>query len=329
MADIKDLLAKILSSRYGKDVRGAIHDSIEKINDIAETYEGGAQEALKEAKEQVTLATEQASSASTSAGEASQSLEECKQIEDRIGSFVSYGGNIAFADLPDASTLTKPTNYNISDEFTSDERFTDGGGIKYPAGTNVINVTGSNLWDVQNGTYQVDSTLDITSANPVENKVVAAGFLGVDAMQEELYQAQSDIRDNKTNLAEEIARAKNAETTLNTHLTDEVSSLKTLIANADKVSYVSLNPSNWDTILSNAQKGHIEIYGINSTKTYTGEPSGAYTYGTMITIGSYTNTYSSIQIYMPDSRNSTALYIRTRPSARWLKYTGTEVSPVS
>ena len=39
MANIAENLAKILSSRYGKDVRQAIHDSISDINDIAEGQE--------------------------------------------------------------------------------------------------------------------------------------------------------------------------------------------------------------------------------------------------------------------------------------------------
>ena len=36
MADISTELARILSAIYGEDVRGSIHDAIEKINDVSE-----------------------------------------------------------------------------------------------------------------------------------------------------------------------------------------------------------------------------------------------------------------------------------------------------
>ena len=36
MADISTELARILSAIYGEDVRGSIHDAIEKINEVSE-----------------------------------------------------------------------------------------------------------------------------------------------------------------------------------------------------------------------------------------------------------------------------------------------------
>ena len=36
MADISKELAAILAAVYGRDVRGSIHDAIEKINDVSE-----------------------------------------------------------------------------------------------------------------------------------------------------------------------------------------------------------------------------------------------------------------------------------------------------
>lgn len=50
MANIVEDLAKILSSRYGKDVRQAIHDSIYDINEIAEGQESKILEHTKDAE---------------------------------------------------------------------------------------------------------------------------------------------------------------------------------------------------------------------------------------------------------------------------------------
>lgn len=141
-------------------------------------YANKALDSESEAAISAGLAKESETAAKESADEAKASEELCKQISDRIGSFVSYGGNINFEDLPDARTLDKSLLYNIRNSFTSDYRFSDGGGVKYPAGTNVVN-DNNKKWDVQNGVYQVDSTLDENSANPVENRVIAQALKNV------------------------------------------------------------------------------------------------------------------------------------------------------
>lgn len=66
---------------------------------------------------------------------------------------ISQGGNglvplgtIAFENLPTKDILTNAM-YNISNDFTSDERFLDGGGILYGKGSNVF-YTVDGKWDV-------------------------------------------------------------------------------------------------------------------------------------------------------------------------------------
>lgn len=66
MANIAEDLAKILSSRYGKDVRQAIHDSIYDINEIAEGQ-------LTQIETDMAAAAESARSANTAADNASAS----------------------------------------------------------------------------------------------------------------------------------------------------------------------------------------------------------------------------------------------------------------
>ena len=58
-----------------------------------------------------------------------------------------WKGNVAFANLP-TSNLTVGDVYNVTDAFTTDNRFNEGTGIPCPANTNVI--WGSNSkWDLQ------------------------------------------------------------------------------------------------------------------------------------------------------------------------------------
>lgn len=76
-------------------------------------------------------------------------LEQCRQIAGGLaGGFIPMG-TIPFASL---ATVEKHSGwmYNISDEFTSDSRFKDGGGKTYAAGTNVY-FTADEMWDCLSG----------------------------------------------------------------------------------------------------------------------------------------------------------------------------------
>lgn len=71
--------------------------------------------------------------------------EQTKQISQGINGIVPMG-TVTFANLP-TSDIVKNAMYNVSDAFTSDERFNDGGGVSYGAGNNVI-WTAEGKWDV-------------------------------------------------------------------------------------------------------------------------------------------------------------------------------------
>lgn len=71
--------------------------------------------------------------------------EQAKQISQGLNGIIPMG-TVAFADLP-TSGMNYGWMYNISDDFTSDERFNDGGGIYYGAGNNVIWMS-DDKWDV-------------------------------------------------------------------------------------------------------------------------------------------------------------------------------------
>lgn len=97
MAKIDEYLRKILSSRYGKDVRGAIHDSIDEINkvneanigtvqgiantaqgyaDNAEDSKDLAEQAVTDAQAQVTLAQQKVTQATTQATNSANSAKD-------------------------------------------------------------------------------------------------------------------------------------------------------------------------------------------------------------------------------------------------------------
>lgn len=71
--------------------------------------------------------------------------EQAKQISQSLGGMVPMG-TVTFEELP-TEEIVKNAMYNISNAFTSDARFVDGGGRLYGAGSNVY-YTAQGLWDV-------------------------------------------------------------------------------------------------------------------------------------------------------------------------------------
>ena len=70
--------------------------------------------------------------------------QQVKRISEGLGGIIPMG-TISFEELT-AQTKESGYMFNISDEFESDNTFKDGGGIKYPAGTNVY-YTADGYWD--------------------------------------------------------------------------------------------------------------------------------------------------------------------------------------
>ena len=93
MANIAEDLAKILSSRYGKDVRQAIHDSIYDINEIAEGQ-------LTQIETDMAAAAESARSANT----AEQDALSHAQIANRAARSATTAAQSAQTDASNAHT---------------------------------------------------------------------------------------------------------------------------------------------------------------------------------------------------------------------------------
>lgn len=84
-----------------------------------------------------------------------------------------------------------------------------------------------------------------------------------------------------------------------------------------------------------ALSGESNIYTIQGelgTSTLNGFPTGAYSYGTLITINPNSekkSSWSTVQIYIPDLPSQNGIYFRTKTSNSWLKLNGTAVNPIT
>ena len=142
---IVENLAKILSSRYGRDVRQAIHDSIEEGYNIATDAKTAAITAQDSASNSAIAANNSKVAAAGSAAEA-------KHYAESIGGALRPMGTITFSQLPAVATATAGDCYNISDAFTTTSDFEEGAGIKVAAGANVYKTVGGK-WDVLAGAF--------------------------------------------------------------------------------------------------------------------------------------------------------------------------------
>lgn len=186
--NIKELLKMMLEARYGKDVRSAIHDSIEQcvdytedslnyVSDFRDEYYPKVMEAVKnssdnaektaadvkQVKTYADKASSSAASASTSASSASQSATAAADSADDAESYAaSWKGSllpqgvVAFSELP-TSGLVAGHLYAVKDKFISDSRFEEGAGHPYPQGTCVY-WTKDNKWKVLSGVLSLELT---------------------------------------------------------------------------------------------------------------------------------------------------------------------------
>lgn len=100
-----------------------------------------------------------------------------KKFDAVEGAYV-FKGSIAFASLPASLTSSMVGYvYNMNEEFTTDSRFVEGAGKKYPAGTNV-------------------AIADVGSAQTPDLKFdILAGFIDVDDIYDEIDKVAAMIAD--------------------------------------------------------------------------------------------------------------------------------------
>lgn len=75
------------------------------------------------------------------------------EVDAKVSAVYKPAGSVAFASLPTPDSTNVGNVYSVTDAFTTDERFIEGTGKQYPAGTNVVvvNVEDSYLYDVLAG----------------------------------------------------------------------------------------------------------------------------------------------------------------------------------
>lgn len=143
-----------------------VNDAMTELNN---EYESTKNQLIAATKANADSAASSASSASTYEDNAKTYMDnaneyakEAKAAASSITGALKPKGTIAFKDLPELSTTDVGAMYNISDEFVSTDSFKDGGGITYPAGTNIYK-TEDGMWDClagQLGDYLMKDDID-------------------------------------------------------------------------------------------------------------------------------------------------------------------------
>lgn len=144
-SDISDMTAK---------VEKASTDSTAAINTA-----NGAKSAAETATSTAASASEKAEAATTTANEAKEAVEtntatvnasketidtvkaQMETLKMAVSSVYVPAGSVVFEELPEANRENLGKVYNIINEFTTDNRFLEGEGIKTAAGTNVVIVS--------------------------------------------------------------------------------------------------------------------------------------------------------------------------------------------
>lgn len=121
-------LQKIMSARYGKDVRQAIHDSISDMNEVAnQAYDSAiasqnsASASASEARASATSASESASSASASASSASESASSASASEANASASATSASESASSASASASEASASATSAIESASSASE----------------------------------------------------------------------------------------------------------------------------------------------------------------------------------------------------------------
>lgn len=81
----------------------------------------------------------------------------------------------------------------------------------------------------------------------------------------------------------------------------------------------------FDEVMNYNYSSIFTVHGADSVVKGAGFPSGAYSYGLLITLYSYAN-YAKTQIYIPDGPMKQGIYVRTRVGGNWLHLGGNVIT---
>ena len=166
------------------------------------------------------------------------------QVDEKIDAAISAvykpAGSIAFASLPTPGADNLGNVYNVTDEFTTDARFTEGAGQEYPAGTNVAVVETSNepatyKFDVMSGFvdlsgYLTTETASATYATKTELGNKVDKVTGSSLVQDTLITKLEGLADIKSVAAGELAISGSGELGVTAIAQDKVTGLVDALA---------------------------------------------------------------------------------------------------
>ena len=166
------------------------------------------------------------------------------QVDEKIDAAISAvykpAGSVAFASLPTPGADNLGNVYNVTDEFTTDARFTEGAGQEYPAGTNVAVVETSNepatyKFDVMSGFvdlsgYLTTETASATYATKTELGNKVDKVTGSSLVQDTLITKLEGLADIKSVAAGELAISGSGELGVTAIAQDKVTGLVDALA---------------------------------------------------------------------------------------------------
>lgn len=97
------------------------------------------------------------------------------EIDSKVSSVYKPGGNKTFEELPEPAEGVRGYVYNVTNEFTTDERFVEGAGKKYPLGTNVLVIEESPSvykYDTLSGFIDLSGFLKTTDMVAITNEEI-------------------------------------------------------------------------------------------------------------------------------------------------------------
>ena len=210
------------------------------------------------------------------------------QVDEKIDAAISAvykpAGSIAFASLPTPGADNLGNVYNVTDEFTTDARFTEGAGIEYPAGTNVAVVETSSdpatyMFDVLSGFvdlsgYLTTETASTTYATKTELGNKVDKVTGSSLVQDTLITKLEDLADIQSVAAGELAISGSGELSVTAIAQNKVTGLTEALAgkvNVEAGKGLSTNDftddlmSKLEGIATGAQVNVLEAVKVNGT----------------------------------------------------------------
>lgn len=193
IGEASEKLYAVATDAYGRVISGVSELQITDITGLQDAIDKNLQDAKDYADEkdgQVKTELIGTSSTGASATTIKGAVDEAKtyadtQIAEKVASVYKPAGSVEFASLPEPAEELVGNVYNITDAFTTNDKFVEGAGQSYGAGTNVvvIEVTGGEpdpayKFDVLGGFISLENYLTKDEASSTYATKVEVSAIG-------------------------------------------------------------------------------------------------------------------------------------------------------